>query len=51
MSDGFVVASCGLKVAHRLEVAGVGDDFGEFLELIELAQFRGGRGFERWRCS
>ena len=33
-----------LKLAHRLEVAGVGNDGGELLELVELARLRGGRG-------
>ena len=31
-----------LEVADRLEVARVGDDFGEALQLLELAQFRAG---------
>ena len=44
----------GLEFADGLEVAGIGDDFCELLELIELAQFAGWwrSGLPRWRwCS
>ena len=30
------------EILDRLEIAGVGDHFGEFLQLIELARFRFG---------
>ena len=43
ISDGLVVASCGLNALHRLEVAGVGDDGRVLLQLFELVHglFRG----------
>ena len=40
MSEGLVVASCGANCLMRREIAGVGDDGGEFLELVELVKER-----------